>query len=288
MKTLGQDSFTPNRKELVETTLIANKMNPFARSGYDFLNQSIGREIEWEDEAISNLSPMWAQNISELQREHPYVMASFLSYMSFLGQSVNTYGTPEFIDREKDKELFDLIQMKNASFKEITRSNVDVLDINTGEKRDITRDEFKVFQKEYGDYIKNHLKLNYKELSKMPVEKFEREINNLKTRATKYAKEIISGITPDMLTIEDEDKTYELTPAQIKERKALNKEYIDEFGDDIIEAQTDIAIEQGKSPQEAKIVAEKKLKSLANANSKIELLEKYTDDNDNITLKIKE
>jgi hypothetical protein len=288
IKKLGQDSFTPNRKELLETTLFANKLNPMAGTGYAFLNQSIGREIDWEDEAISSVSPLWAQNISELQREHPYVMASFLSYMSFLGQSINTYGTPEFIDREKDKELFDLIQMKNASFKEITRSNVDVLDINTGEKRDITRDEFKVFQKEYGDYIKNHLKLNYKELSKMPVEKFEREINNLKTRATKYAKEIISGITPDMLTIEDKDKTYELTPAQIKERKALNKEYIDEFGDDIIEAQTEIAIEEGKLPQEAKIIAEKKLKSLANANSKIELLEKYTDDNDNITLKIKE
>jgi hypothetical protein len=219
IKKLGQDSFTPNRKELLETTLFANKLNPMAGTGYAFLNQSIGREIDWEDEAISSVSPLWAQNISELQREHPYVMASFLSYMSFLGQSINTYGTPEFIDREKDKELFDLIQLKNASFTEKTRSNVDVLDINTGQLRGVTKDEFETFKKEYGDYVKSYLKSNIKELSKMPVEKFEREITNLKTRATKVAKEAISGITPDMLTIEDEDKdkTYQLTVEQIKE-----------------------------------------------------------------------
>jgi len=257
IKKLGQDSFTPNRKELVETTLFANKLNPMAGVGYAWLNQSIGREIDWESEAVSSVTPLWAQNISELRREHPETMAAFLSYMSFLGQSINTYGTPEFIDRKKDKELFDLIQIKNASFSEKKRADVDVVDINTGKLREITKDEFETFKKEYGDYVKNYFKSNYKELSKMPVEKFENEITNLKTRATKVAKEKIIGFNSDLIDIEIDNQDYKLNLNQVKERQELINDFKDKKGSKIIDRQ----ISNGKTEYEASKILEAQAKS---------------------------
>lgn len=268
---LGESTFVPSRGELLGR-FASNKFAPTTQLVYKKLMEARGREMDWEDEAVNNVTPIWAQSIKELSREHPTEMATFLTFMSFIGGNISTYGTAEFLDPKKDEKLLELIRDKNASFAMKTRPNIDVIDPTTGEKREVTKEEYKKFKQTYGEYVKNDLQANYKEYEKMSVQDFEKELMNIKTKATKVAKEEVSGVTPEMLKIEFEGKTYKLTPDQLKKRMEIIKEE-SELDKDVLEDYVEMFVEDGMNRAKARIEAEKKFKSLMNTRSKDRLIE---------------
>lgn len=239
-KTLGQDAFTPTRLDVISKTLLANKQSPFSRMVYNKLNESKGRMVEWDDEVVNSVTAMWVQNITELKKEHPQEMTTFLTMMSFLGMSNSTYGTADFLDQDKDAKLLELVKDKNASFRVKTKSNIDIIDTQTGEVRHPDKEEYEVYKKAYGDYIKENLKQNFKEYSALPVVKFEDKLSSVKTKANEIATLKTTGVYGKIGEIEigegDDKSKYELSPAQIKERLAFNKEFLSEYGGTIREA----------------------------------------------------
>jgi hypothetical protein len=271
-------------------TFWRNKLAPNTSYLYSALSgkNSIGEKFDPYE--IIKIYPMYTDDIITAFKEGSPLDALFILPVGLSGIGYQEYSKDirraRVNNYVKDKDLLLFLKSKKLNIQ--GDINQEVYDLETNEQVKMTKEQSDKYEKVWSETIINRIKAEKKDLDKLSEEELGKEITKFKSDATRTAKEVVTGVDPYIITIEDKDKTYELTPTQIKERKVLNKEYIDEFGDDIIEAQTDIAIEEGKSPQEAKIIAEKKLKSLANANSKLELLEKYTDDNENITLKIKE
>jgi len=267
VSTLGDNAFVPTRAELA-SRFLTNKFAPTSALLYRWADQGKGRQVEWGDEALNGVTPIWAQNIKELYKEHPATMASFLTGMAFFGQNMSTYGGAKFMERGKDDKLIDLVSEKGGSFSEKTRSSIEVVDEKTTEKRGVTTAEFEKYEKEYGDYVKAELKSNYTKLKAMNTEDFEKELKKIKSNATEVAKEAVSGIDEDMLKMRKDGETVKLTPEQLQERISLNKEFMKKA---ITKKDRYIRYFMRKdkvSKEVAEKKADKKLKSLANEFSK--------------------
>jgi hypothetical protein len=112
----------------------------------------------------------------------------------------------------------------------------------------------------------------------MSVEEFENEFRSIKSEATKLAKEEISGISNTTKTIsyreDDESESYKLTPEELKYRQTLNEQYISRHGN-VYNKEFREAIRNGKSPEEAAIIANKRLTSKANEYSRKIILKQH-------------
>lgn len=71
----------------------ANKFSPPASLAKRALDQSKGRELDAEDEALRAVTPMWTQSIKELYNSHSAPVASLLTLMSIFGLPVESYET---------------------------------------------------------------------------------------------------------------------------------------------------------------------------------------------------
>jgi hypothetical protein len=275
---LGENAFSPNRWDLL-MRFSTNKFSPLSGVGYRILDERKGQMFDAESEMWAATAPIWTQGIDELRKEHPETMSSFLIALSFFGVNMNTYGTPEFLDKDKDEKLRMLLAKKNVSFFEKHRNDVEVFDPETFEKRTPTKDEFKTYKQAYGEYIKGNLKSRFSEYAQMTVQEFEKEIGAVKKEATEAAKEAVSGVSPKLIYIkvekDGESKTYQLSPKQIRERQAYKKEFIAKHGETILATVTKKAIDKGESKEAAAITAKNKLKSEVNAYSKDKILKDY-------------
>lgn len=223
---LGESLFVPTHVGLLGT-FARNKFAPASGLLYKVLDQRVGSEISWEDEAMGQVKPLWLQGMKELEKEHPHEMRHFFTAISILGMSVNTYGTAEFLDPRKDEKLLNLVDIKNASFKIKERQNVGMFDITTAEKRKPTKEEYIEYKQVYGDYVKDALNLEYNKLKDMTMVEFEAELVKIKREATVDALKEISGVTPEMVVVNDEKgEKHDLSPKQIKIRMGLIKTYI--------------------------------------------------------------
>lgn len=274
VKELGSNSFVPTRWEL-GNQFFANKFAPTMALGYRWMNQSAGRKLDWDDEAVKGFMPIWTQNVKELYKEHPATMASFLTGMAFFGQNMSTYGGAEFLKRGKDDKLIELVQKKGASFSTKTRSSLEVIDKKTLEKRGLTSDEYKEYKEDYGQYIRSELKQRYKELEKMPVEKFEKTMASIKSAAANHAEEKISGVSESLLTVEKDNVTYELTPKQVGARESMNRLYLRNNGA-TRSALVIKYIRSGMDRQQAVKKADKAMLSMANSASREVILKRNT------------
>jgi len=227
---LGSNSFVPTRWELSEK-FFTNKLAPTAQVFYKYMNQSVGREIDWNDEAVNSVTPIWSQNIAELYKEHPATMATFLTFMGFIGQNMSTYGGADFLKQGQDDKMLELIKDKGASFTTKARSNIEVYDKATAEKREISKEEYKTYKKAYGDFIKNEIASRFKEMVNMTPLKFENVMQSVKSTATKYAKQKISGVSESIATVRYKETSYELDAKHIKERIKLNEDYFKRYGE---------------------------------------------------------
>ena len=269
---------------------VRSKLAPIPAFLYNALagENMVGERFKLEKDVPQMLLPLVGQGIYDSYKQDGLVFAiGATAIPSILGVGVQTYGVNDFLQQGVDNKAINLLLSKKAVAIEPKEGDKTIYDINTGEERQMTSSEFKKYYSKWTEYIKDNLNSNYDVFSKMTNEQFEKEFRSMKTRASKLAKEEVSGVSSEVLRIEENDVTYELTPKQVKERLQLNKEYEAEFGSDIVEAQIEVAKENGKSLSEAQIIADKKLKSSANRYSKYQMIEKYTDENGNIKLNIK-
>lgn len=259
-----------------------NKFAPLPSLATRALEQQKGREIDWDEEAIKTVTPMWTQSISELYKEHPKELASFLLGMSLVGQSMNTYGTAEFLDRVKDKKLIDLVGRKNGAFQTRTKASLNFYDQNTGELRTANSDEFENFKEAYGEYIKEELQSNYSKLDKMTIPDFEKELKAIKEDAKKYAEYTIGKSINKINEISDENNkgktvTYELTPDQIVERWNLVDKQLERLNKTVDRRTDNLArvekISKSLARKKVQVIVEKDAEKIATR----EMLRKYFD-----------
>jgi hypothetical protein len=150
---------------------------------------------------------------------------------SILGVGVQTYGLNDFLEQGVDEKSIKLLIDKKAVAIEPKETERTVIDAVTGEKRKMDDDEFEKYYASWADYIKKDLKENYSEYQKMSPAKFEDEFRKIKSNATSYAKEQVTSVIPETLTLEIDNVTYKLTPDKVAERKDYIQEYIDDNED---------------------------------------------------------
>lgn len=245
----------------------------------------VGETFKVEKDLSQMLFPLVAQGIYDSYKQDGILFAVGVTGIpSVLGIGVQTYGVNDFLKQGVDDKAIDLLLSKKAVAIEPKETIRTIYDINTGEERKMTSSEFKKYYSIWTQYIKDNLNGDYESLSKLSNEQFDDKFRSIKRSASEMAKEQVSGVSTQTLQIEVNDVKYKLTPEQVKERIEFNKEFIKEFGDDILKANIESEKLKGKSETEAEFIANKKLKSSANKYSKSKMLQKYMDNRGNISL----
>jgi hypothetical protein len=116
LKRLGE-GFTSTRGELLGTT-VKNKLSPSAAIVWDLFNAKVnhyhGEEILTNkfggplliEDPENNFSPIFWETVGELYKEHPATVASYLTFLAFLGFGVSTYSKES--QRKKKIELMEM------------------------------------------------------------------------------------------------------------------------------------------------------------------------------------
>lgn len=239
----------------------------------------MGRPFELGPAVLQMSYPLVIQSVIESAKKDGIVFGVLATGVpSLLGVGVQTYGANDFLKQGVDDKSINLLLSKKAIAIEPNELDTKVFDVNTGEDRKMTSDEFKKYYADWADYIKMKLNDNYDEYKNMSVEEFETEFRAIKSEATKLAKEEISGVSNTTKTIsyteDDESESYKLTPEELKYRQSLNEQYISRHGN-VYNKEFKDAIRNGKSPEEASIIANKRLTSKANEYSRKIILRQH-------------
>jgi hypothetical protein len=239
----------------------------------------MGRPFELGPAVLQMSYPLVIQSIIESAKKDGVVFGVLATGVpSLLGVGVQTYGANDFLKQGVDDKAINLLLSKKAIAIEPNELDTKVFDVNTGEDRKMTDEEFKKYYADWADYIKMKLNDNYDEYKDMSVDEFETEFRSIKSEATKLAKEDISGVSNTTKTISyregDESESYKLTPEELKYRQSLNEQYISRHGN-IYNKEFKDAIRNGKSEQEADIIANKRLMSKANEYSRKIILRQH-------------
>jgi hypothetical protein len=239
----------------------------------------MGSPFELGPSLLQMSYPLVIQSVVESAKKDGIVFGVFATGVpSLLGVGVQTYGANDFLKQGVDDKSINLLLSKKAIAIEPNELDTKVFDVNTGEDRKMTDEEFKKYYADWADYIKMKLNDNYDEYKDMSVDEFETEFRSIKSEATKLAKEEISGVSNTTKTIsyreDDESESYKLTPEELKYRQSLNEQYISRHGN-IYNKEFKDAIRNGKSEQEADIIANKRLMSKANEYSRKIILRQH-------------
>lgn len=277
-------------------TFFRNKLAPNTSYAVNMFKgeNTIGEKFNpWE---ILQIYPMYTSDVvKSLKEGTPLdlltivpVSISGLGYMEY-DKDVRRANLNTHLDNKEDKKVVSFLKSHKLNLK--GDINQEIYDINTGDKVRMTPQQSDRFEKIWADYIKDELKEpgEVASLSKLNDKDLKKEINRIKLEANKYAKSQITGLAEGITTIREDDKTYELTPEQVKQRIKLNKEYIDEYGSelksDLIEKYTDEGMSKGKAKRKAELDIQRK----ANTYSKNVMIGEEKDKNDGkITFKEKE
>jgi hypothetical protein len=228
---LDGSSYSKETRMSVVGNLIRSKLAPVPSAVVDYLygENMIGDPFNVKNTIISRMSPLVWQGLYESAQQDGWLFAiTATGIPSIFGIGVQTYGLNDFLQQGVDDKSIKLLIDKRAVAIEPKENERTVIDAVTGEKRMMDNDEFEKYYASWADYIKNDLKENYEEYSKMSPEKFETEFRKIKSSATSYAKEQVTNVIPETLTLEIDNVTYKLTPDKVAERKEYIQEYIDE------------------------------------------------------------
>ena len=239
----------------------------------------MGTPFELGPAVLQMSYPLVIQSVVESAKKDGIVFGVLATGVpSLLGVGVQTYGANDFLKQGVDDKSINLLLSKKAIAIEPNELDTKVFDVNTGEDRKMSDEEFKKYYAEWADYIKMKLRDNYNEYKDMSVDEFETEFRSIKSEATKLAKENISGVSNTTKTIsyreDDESESYKLTPEELKYRQSLNEQYISRHGN-IYNKEFKNAIRNGKSEEEADIIAKKRLTSKANEYSRKIILKQH-------------
>jgi hypothetical protein len=213
---------------------VRSKLAPVPSAIVDYLygENMIGDPFNLSNMIISRAIPLVWQGVYESAKQDGWAKALLVTGVpSILGIGVQTYGLNDFLEQGVDDKSIKLLIDKKAVAIEPKETERTVIDAVTGEKRKMEDDEFEKYYASWADYIKKDLKENYDEYNKMSPEKFEDEFRKIKSNATSYAKEQVTSVIPETLTLEIDNVTYKLTPDKVAERKDYIQEYIDDKED---------------------------------------------------------
>ena len=225
------------------------------------------------------ITPLVAQGIYDSANQDGWVFALTATGLpSVFGVGVQSYAVNNFLQKGVDDKSLKLLLSKKATAIEPNEHEKMIYDIKTGKERKMTSEEFKKYYDTWATYIKQNLDENHDYYSKMSNESFEEKFRKMKTQASISAKESVTGITPSTkkieITIDGNQESIDLSPADVQFRKDLNDDFIaknrriytKEFLDQI---------KNGKSSAEAGYIANQKLQSAANKNSKEIILKQH-------------
>lgn len=277
-------------------TFFRNKLAPNTSYGVNMImgENTIGEKFNpWE---ILQIYPMYGDDVVKSVKEgNPLdlltiipVSISGLGYMEY-DKDVRRANLNTHLDSSKDKKVISFLKSHQLNLK--GDINQEVYDINTGGKTRLTAKQSDEYEKIWADYIKESLNEpgEIASLSKLKEKDFKKEINKIKLEATKYAKSKVTGLAEGITTIRDDEKTYELTPEQVKQRIKLNKEFIEENGADMKDGLVESYMEEGMSKNKAEKQADLAIQRKANTYSKNVMVGEEKDKNDGkITFKEKE
>jgi hypothetical protein len=228
---LDGSSYSKETQLSVIGNFFRSKLAPIPSALVDYYagENMIGDPFNLKNTLISRLTPLVGQGIYESAKQDGWLFAiTATGIPSVLGIGVQTYGLNDFLEQGVDDKSIKLLIDKKAVAIEPKETERTVIDAVTGEKRSMDDDEFEKYYASWVDYIKKDLKENYAEYNKMSPEKFETEFRKIKSSATSYAKEQVTNVIPETLTLEIDNVTYKLTPDKVAERKEYIQEYIDE------------------------------------------------------------
>jgi hypothetical protein len=228
---LDGSSYNKETKMSVIYNLFRSKLAPVPSAIFDYLHgeNMIGDPFNAGNMIISRVFPLVWQGVYDSAKQDGWAKALLATGVpSVLGIGVQTYGLNDFLEQGVDDKSIKLLIDKKAVAIEPKETERTVIDAVTGEKRKMDDDEFEKYYVSWVDYIKKDLKENYAEYNKMSPEKFETEFRKIKSSATSYAKEQVTNVIPETLTLEIDNVTYKLTPDKVAERKEYIQEYIDE------------------------------------------------------------
>jgi hypothetical protein len=231
---LDGSSYSKETRMSVIGNFIRSKLAPVPSAVVDYLygENMIGDPFNLSNTIISRISPLVWQGVYESAKQDGWLFAiTATGVPSILGIGVQTYGLNDFLEQGVDDKSIKLLIDKKAVAIEPKETERTVIDAVTGEKRKMDDDEFEKYYASWADYIKKDLKENYSEYEKMSPKKFEDEFRKIKSNATSYAKEQVTNVIPETLTIEIDNVTYKLTPDKVAERKEYIQEYIDDKGE---------------------------------------------------------
>jgi hypothetical protein len=272
------------------STFWRNKLAPNTSYMLNAFSGKNGIGEKFDPYEIIKIYPMYTDDIINAFKEGSPLDALFILPVGISGLGYQEYSkdirrarVSNYIKDPKIKSFFEKKKINITG-----QINQEIYDAETGDQVKMTKERSDKYEKSWSEYIIDRVKSEIPKLEKLSEEELDKEIIKIKTNATEFAKENVTGIDPKILTIESDNEIYKLTPNQVKERKDIVMEYIKDYGKDIYDAQVESAIEIGKSIGEAKIIADKKVKSSANSYSKSIMLEKYTDQDGNIKIPLKE
>lgn len=231
---LDGSSYSKETRMSVIGNFIRSKLAPVPSAVVDYLygENMIGDPFNLSNTIISRISPLVWQGVYESAKQDGWINALLATGVpSVLGVGVQTYGLNDFLEQGVDDKSIKLLIDKKAVAIEPKETERTVIDAVTGEKRKMDDDEFEKYYASWADYIKKDLKENYSEYQKMSPAKFEDEFRKIKSNATSYAKEQVTSVIPETLTLEIDNVTYKLTPDKVAERKEYIQEYINENED---------------------------------------------------------
>lgn len=232
----------------------------------------MGDPFSWGQEIINMLHPLIIQDVREAwteQEEGPWSLAT-TGLPAFFGVSVNTWRANEFLAQGVDDKLIQLTNDKKVATMMPEETRIKLYDLDTGEERQPDSEEFKRYLSLWSDYIKKDLSANYDKYKGMSEDGFDDKFKAIKSAASSYAKEQISGVSTYDKKFTSDGKTYELTPEQLRRRVDLNEEYIRD-NDWRVYIEADKLEAKGMARDMALIEARKNLKTKARAYSKKEI-----------------
>jgi len=162
----------------------------------------------------------------------PYARNIYYDKINILGDPI-MYDLDKFHSKSKPDKIISLLVDKKSVFAPINRKAEKVYDMETGEERALTDEEFYNYSVAKGQYIKNALTNGYKDykfedFDKMSNGKFKKELTKIKTKATEEARLTIGDVGKSLFTIEVNDEEEPLSIEQVLLRKGIVKKYVDE------------------------------------------------------------
>jgi hypothetical protein len=179
---------------------------------------------------IIKIYPMYADDIFAAFKEGSPIDALFILPIGVSGLGYQEYSKDirrarvnNYV-KDKDVQLF----LKNKKLNIQGDVNQEIYNLETDSQVKMTKEQSDKYEKIWSEYIIARIKEDKNNLNKLSEENLDKEVTKLKSNATSFAKEQITNVIPETLTLEINNVTYKLTPSKVSERKDYIQEYIDE------------------------------------------------------------